>query len=276
MKTKKSWFRSRLRSSKAPKSITPMATVHAPPALQAMIEEDGPDESSIPPETDPHIILSDRHAPSTSQQAGEFTFLGSDTEPSPSSSTGFLSPTSTESFEIGTARSFLMPMRSKPAPPSSNHGGYPGYSHGAPLSVIGEEDATPKSKRARSRTPSPTSSSPTVAPHSPSWWSRKPEKRLSELSSSSSVSNGSDTQWDGFDTRAGMSDRLRADLAAAGDDTLALDGFGSRRDSTATIGEDENTSQALSTRAEQILASAKLRLTVGFLLRHFVLYLIGF
>jgi hypothetical protein len=71
-----------------------------------------------------------------------------------------------------------------------------------------------------------------------------------------------------------MSDRLRADLAAAGDDTLALDGFGSRRDSTTTIGEDENTSQALSTRAEQILASAKLRLTVGLLVRRFVRCLI--
>jgi hypothetical protein len=273
MKTRKSWFRSRLRSSKTPKSITPMATVHAPPALQAMIEEDGLDNSSKLPPTDPHMILSNRDIPSTSHQAGEFTFLGSDTEPSPSSSVDFLSPTSTESFEIGTARSFLMPMRSKPAPPSSNHGGYPGYSHGAPLSVIGEEDSTPKSKRARSRTPSP-SSSPTVAPHSPGWWNRKPEKRLSELSSSSSISNSSDTQWEGFDTRAGMSDRLRADLAAAGDDTLALDGFGSRRDSTTTIGEDENTSQALSTRAEQILASAKLRLTVGLLVRRFVRCLI--
>jgi hypothetical protein len=64
-----------------------------------------------------------------------------------------------------------------------------------------------------------------------------------------------------------MSDRLKADLAAAGDDNFNLDGFGSKRDSSGINGDDENTSQALGKRAEQILANAKMRLTVGFSLR---------
>lgn len=77
------------------------------------------------------------------------------------------------------------------------------------------------------------------------------------------MSIGSDLQWEAFDTRAGMSDRLRADLAAAGDDSFNLDGLDNKRDSMAINGDDEYSSQALSKKAEQILASAKKRLTVG-------------
>lgn len=80
------------------------------------------------------------------------------------------------------------------------------------------------------------------------------------------MSTGSDPYWESFDTGAGMSDRLRADLAAARDDTFILDDFGSKRNSTATNGDDEFATQALSKRAEQILANAKKRLTVCFLL----------
>ena len=88
---------------------------------------------------------------------------------------------------------------------------------------------------------------------------------MSEMSSSSSISLGSDFQWEGLDTRIGLSDRLRADLAASGDDSFSMDGFASKRDSVATCGDEETTTQALSNRAEQILASAKKRLTVCFL-----------
>ena len=79
------------------------------------------------------------------------------------------------------------------------------------------------------------------------------------MSNSSGISTGSDLQWEGFDTRAGISDRLRADLAAAVDDT---DDFGTPMDTTATSGDNEYATQALSKRAEQILANAKRRLTV--------------
>ncbi len=253
-----------------------MATVHAHPALQAMAVEHGHGGPSIPNLTEPDMLLPNHDTPSSPQRANESAFLSSDTEPSPASLAGFASPLSNDSFEIGTARSYLMPIRPKPAPPLSNPLLRAGYEHSAPLSDIGEEEMTPMSKRARSRTPSPTASSPTIAPQSLSHWNRNSERRLSEISSSSITSIGSDLQWEGFDTRAGMSDRLRASLAAAVDDNFVLDGFGNKRDSTTSNGDEENATQALGKRAEQILANAKKRLTVGFLNRIFVLYLTCF
>lgn len=254
--------------------VLAMATVHGHPALQAVAVENGHDNPSLPPLIDPNILLRYRDTPSSPYRFGESSFLSSDTEPSPSSSAGFASPASTEAFEIGTARTFLMPIRPKPAPPSSNPLLFRGYSHSAPLSDIGEEEPTPKSKRVRSRSPSPTASSPTITLQSSGWWSQKREKRLSAMSSSSSISIGSDSQWETFDTRAGMSDRLRADLAAAGDDSFNLDGVDSKRDSVATNGDDEYSSQALSRKAEEILASAKKTLTVGCVPCHSKFYLI--
>jgi hypothetical protein len=239
-----------------------MASAHAHPASQTMTVEHGRSGPSLPTLTDPDLLLPIPETASSYNQYRGSSFLTSDTELSPSSSTGVLSPLSTESFELGTAKTFLMPLRPKPAPPLSNLLAYSGYEHGAPLSDIGEEETTPKSKRARSRTPSPTTSSPTIAPQSSGWLGQNSQKRLSGMSNSSGISTGSDLHWEGFDTRAGISDRLRADLAAAVDDT---DDFGSRRHSTATNGDEENTTQALSERAEQILANAKKRLTVRLL-----------
>lgn len=243
-----------------------MATIHAHPTFQAITVEHGQGSPISSTLTDPNLLLPYRDTTSSPHHASNSSFLSSDTEPSPSSSTGFTSPLSTESFEIGTAKAFLMPIRPKPSPPVSNPLKYGGYEHGAPLSAIGEEETTPRSKRARSKTPSPPASPPTIAPQAAGWWSRKSEKRLSEMSTSSNTSIGSDLQWEGYDTKAGMSERLKADLAAAGDDNFATDGVGTKRDSTATIGDDENSSQALSKRAEQILANAKKRLMVSFLL----------
>jgi hypothetical protein len=243
-----------------------MATAHAHPAIQAMAVEPDQEHAFLPTLTDPDLLLPDRDSLSSPHRASESSFLSSDTEPSPSSSSGIVSPASSDAFEVGTATAFLLPMRPKPPPPLSNPLAYSGYEHGAPLSDIGEEEMTPRSRRARSRTPSPTASSPAVGPPAAAWWNQKPEKRLSEMSSSSGVSTGSDLYWESFDTGAGMSDRLRADLAAARDDTFILDDFGSKRNSTATNGDDESATQALSKRAEQILANAKKRLTVCFLL----------
>lgn len=232
--------------------------------------------ASLPTLTDADMLLSNRDSPSNPPRPIQSSFLSSDTEPSPGSSNGFASSHSNQHFKVGTAKAFLMPARTKPAPPLSNPLRFAEYEHGAPLSDIGEEEMTPKSRRARSRTPSPTASSPTIAPQSVAWSNRKPEKRLSEMSSSSSISVGSDLQWEGFDTRVAMSDRLRADLAAAGDDRFDVDAFGSKRDSTTSNGDDENTTHALSKRAEQILANAKKRLTVGFILGNVTPYLICF
>ena len=87
---------------------------------------------------------------------------------------------------------------------------------------------------------------------------------------------GSDLRWEGFDTRTGISDRLRADLAAAVDESFSLDGWGSKCDSTTTNAEEGNTSQALSWTAEQILDNAKKRLTVVSHPKHLTLVLICF
>lgn len=206
--------------------------------------------------TNPDLLLPDRGNASSPRVS---YFLGSENGPSPSSATTTLSPLPAGSFEIGTANPFLMPMRPRQAPPLTNPPAYSRYEHGAPLSDIGEEDTSPRSRRARSRTPSPLASSPTLAHLSAGGWNQKSQKRLSDISTCSGLSTGSDLHWEGFDTTLGISDRLRADLAAAADDS---DDFGNRRDSVAILGDDENTTQALSERAEQILADAKKRLTV--------------
>jgi hypothetical protein len=248
-----------------------MATTHAHPVLQTTAVEHDHRNQSSPTMIDPDLLLPNRNLNISPNRLSGSSFLNSDTEPSPTSSTGVVSPGSSESFEFDTARAFLMPIRPKPAPPRRNPLMHSGYEHGAPLSDIGEEESSPRSKRARSRTPSPTASSPTIAPQITTRWSHKHEKRLSEISTCSSVSTGSDLHWEGFDTRAGMSDRLKADLATPTDDNFDLEGFGSRRNSTTANGDDEYTTQALSKRAEQILASAKKRLTVCLQLSHFIL-----
>jgi hypothetical protein len=239
-----------------------MANAHAHPAFREVAHDKSPE--NIPPLLRQNVSASFQEPEHTSdaRRVSGSSFLSSDTEPSPPQSTAAgLSPPS-EDFEVRTAKTLLMPTRFKPAPPVSNPLGYGGYEHGAPLSDIGEEETTPRSKKTRTRTPSPTASSPTIAPHSAIWVSQKSDRRLSELSNSSGMSTGSDLHWEGFDPRAGLSDRLKRDLAADGDDIISLDGFESKRNSTATNGDDETTTQALSKRAEQILATAKKRLTV--------------
>lgn len=243
-----------------------MATMHTHPAVQTTIVEHGHRKPSLSHSTDADVLLPNLNTPTHTRRVSGSSFLSSDTEPSPTSSNGATLPPPISSFEISTANTLSLPMPPKPAPPLSNPLMYPGYEHGAPLSDIGEED-TPMSKRTRSRSPSFIESSP-VASRSAPIWNQKSERRLSEMSSSSNFSAGSD-QWEGFDARVGMSDRLKADLAAAGDDSFNLEGFGSKRNST---NEDEElTTQALSKRAEQILANAKKRLTVCLLIDGWVL-----
>lgn len=236
-----------------------MASAHAHPTPHTITVEYSRRDPSLSTLTHPQLLLPNLNTVSSTSPVKGSSFSVSDTELSPSSSNGVHSPLSTDSFELGTAKTFLMPLRPKPTLPLSNLQTYGGYEHGAPLSDIGEEDTTPRSRRTRSRTPSPFTSSPSTAPQSSGWKGQDSQKRLSEISNSSGISTGSDLQWEGFDTRAGISDRLRADLAAAVDDG---DDFATQMDTVASSGDDENTTQALSKRAEQILANAKKRLTV--------------
>lgn len=246
-------------------SYCEMATLHAHPALQPMSVGRGREDPSSPAPSDADMLPPNRDISSSRHRAIEPSVQRAYAQPSPSSSSGGASPSSRDVPELGPARAFLMPMRHKPVPALSNLLLHSSYELGAPLSDIGEEETSPRLRRARSRSPSPpTTGSSTTGHQSPASWSRKSEKRLSEMSSSSSISLGSDLQWDGFDTRYGMSDRLRADLAAAGDDNSSVDGLASKRDSATMYGDEETTTQALSSRAEQILANAKKRLTVCF------------
>ena len=119
------------------------------------------------------------------------------------------------------------------------------------MSVIGEEETTPKSRRTKSRSPSPDiDSSPTKATLSA-------QRRARRLSSQSDSSLGSDVgKWEDFDVPNARSERLKADLANEGDDVADLDGLDSKRSSGITSGDDDMK------RAERILANAKQRLTV--------------
>lgn len=113
---------------------------------------------------------------------------------------------------------------------------------------------TPSSGRTKSRSPSPTALPPYAN------GGHQSERRLSAISTSSANSVGSEILWEELSAGANPSDRLRADLAAAGDDGFILDGFVDRRNSS--YPDHDLTTQALSATAEEILANAKRRLTV--------------
>jgi hypothetical protein len=154
--------------------------------------------------------------------------------------------------EVGVAKAVVMPFRMRPPPPTtiSTASNYQAYDHGAALSDIYEEESTPKSKKARSRTPSPVmSSSPTRRSSGQSF-----KRRSNRLSNKSDSSTDSD-----FDTSKIMTSRLAADLAKPDEDMTDIDGLDSKRNSLITDPEDEVTS--LNHRAERILANAKKRLT---------------
>jgi hypothetical protein len=144
-----------------------------------------------------------------------------------------------------------MPLRIKPPAPTTIT--YPphNYEHGAPLSVIGEEDTTPRSKRTKSRTPTPDADS------SPTGDTLAAQRRARRLSSQSDSSLSSDLgKWEDFEVPSATSARLKADLAREGDEIAELDGLDGKGASGITSGDDDMK------RAERILANAKKRLTV--------------
>jgi hypothetical protein len=131
------------------------------------------------------------------------------------------------------------------------------YEHGAPLSDIGEEEMTPISARTKSRSPSPTAHALAMAHHPMANGNEKSERRLSAMSTCSATSTGSESLWDELYSGANTSDRLKADLAAAGDDNFPVfDSFVEKRSGSS------HPDYELNQMAEQILASAKIRLTV--------------
>jgi len=152
--------------------------------------------------------------------------------------------------ELGIAKAVVVPTRVRPQQVSP---AYEDYEHGAPLSVIGEEE-TPKSRKSRrgSRSLSP------VLQTSPTPVGTSKHKRLSDQSISS---NGSDVvDWENFDTSKILNARLAADLAKVDDDETDFDGFDSRRNSRMPINTEEEMA-LLNEKAERILENARKRLT---------------
>ena len=126
-----------------------------------------------------------------------------------------------------------------------------GYEHGAPLSDIGEEELTPRSKiNRRSVSPSPG------APPSPTPNVRNHKNRMSdEISTSSDPGD-----WENFDSSKMMTGRLAADVAKQADEEL--EGVESKRNSMILAGaEDSDEMAVLNAKAERILANARKRLT---------------
>ena len=162
--------------------------------------------------------------------------------------------TPTPEPELGVATAVKMPLRMKAGPPSSVIQTHTGYEHGAPLSDIGEEETTPRSKFSRrSHSPSPVEpSSPT-----PSGPKSKHKRTLSE----DSGSEGSDIgDWENFDSSKMMSGRLAADVAK--EDEEDTDVLESKRNSLViTPNVDGDDMAILNAKAEKILANARKRLT---------------
>jgi hypothetical protein len=232
-----------------------MATVHAHPRTQTPTR----DYKSTTFESSPTLTNPDMILPYREQYSSPIPLSSSptfDTTPSSSPSHSYvLSLHSSEPpVEVGVARSFAVPLRIKPPAPTTIT--YPphNYEHGAPLSVIGEEETTPKSRRTKSRSPSPSdNSSPTKATLSA-------QRHARRSSSESDCSLGSDiTKWEDFEVLTTSNARLKADLENEGDDAADLDGLDSKRNSGITSGDDDMK------RAELILANAKKRLTVPIL-----------
>ena len=126
-----------------------------------------------------------------------------------------------------------------------------GYEHGAPLSDIGEEELTPRSRISRRSV-----SSSHGAPPSPTPNDRNHKKRMSDEMST----NSDPGDWENFDSSKMMTGRLAADVAKQADEEL--EGVESKRNSIILAGaEDSDEMAILNAKAERILANARKRLT---------------
>ena len=237
-----------------------MVISHAYPPEYSLVF--GPNSPSVPSLTltNPDMILPYREtqsSPTSLKSSPTFHRSDGDLARLPPPSTGLDTPQSKKETELSIAEPVMLPWRTNPI----NSGVVAvGYEHGAPLSDIGEEDVSPRSKRTRSPSRSP------ALPSSPTITSNQAQRALQRLSDrSKSVSMGGEDfgGWEDFDLPRTDSDRLKADLAANTDDLVDLDCQDSNRNSITSNGDDELSSVALSNRAERILASAKERLTVS-------------
>jgi hypothetical protein len=230
-----------------------MATFHAHPRTQTPTRDYNPTTlvQSSPTLTNPDMILPYReHHSSPTPLSSSPTYETAQSSSYSHQHVSKLYP-SDPPAEVGLARSFTVPLRIKP--PAITTIMYPpqNYEHGAPLSVIGEEEITPKSKRTRSRSPSPG------VDGSPTNDTLSTKRHARRLSGQSDSTLGSDiAKWEDLEVPRTSNARLKADLANEGDDVAELDGLENRPSSGIASGEDDMK------RAERILANAKMRLTV--------------
>jgi hypothetical protein len=230
-----------------------MATFHAHPRTQTPTRDYNSTTliQSSPTLTNPDMILPYREHHSSPTPLASLPIYETTHSSSPSRQHVPRLPPSNPPAQVGVARSFAVPLRIKPPAPTTIS--YPphNYEHGAPLSVIGEEETTPKSRRTKSRSPSPGADS------SPTNVTLSVQRRARRLSGQSDSSLGSDVaKWEDFQAPSTSNARLKADLANEGDDVTDLDGLDSKRSSGITSADDDMK------RAERILANAKKRLTV--------------
>ena len=236
-----------------------MATTYTYSAIPYRIHEDAPPSPTL---TNPDMILPQNPHHSSPTPIASSPTLHSDLDLTPVSRYRSQSSESRSSeqrnAEVGVAKAVVMPLRVKPPPPTTIPLLYHNYEHGAPLSDIGEEDSTPKSRKTvRSRSPSPVRNrSPTrTMAFGP------PLRHKNRLSISSDVSTGSDPgSWEDFDTSKMMNARLAADVARVDEEMSEADGLESKRNSTVAVPEDET--NVWNQKAERILADAKKRLTL--------------
>jgi hypothetical protein len=230
-----------------------MATLHANARTQTPTRDYNPSTliQSSPTLTNPDMILPyrDYHssptplASSPTDEATQHFFIPDQNMPK-------AYPTDAPA-EVGVARSFAVPLRIKPPAPTTITYPPQNYEHGAPLSVIGEEETTPKSKRSKSRSPSPSGDT------SPAAGTLSAQRQARRLSGQSDSTLGSDiAKWEDFDGSSISNARLKADLANGGDDVADSDGPDNKRNNDVASEDDDMK------RAERILANAKKRLTV--------------
>jgi hypothetical protein len=241
---------SRLREHATPLTAGMATVAPAPmPTMRSSVVQDAPPSPTL---TNPDMILPyNPVGASPTPLASSPTLRAADLGLSPGPSTA---PTSEP--EVGVATAVRMSVPAKARPPSHLLLSYGGYEHGAPLSDIGEEETTPRSKFSRkSRSPSP------VEPQSPT--PSRPAAKHRRPSNDAASSNGSDIgDWEDFDTSKMMSGRLAADIAKEDDEDI--DGVESKRNSALSfalpLDEDRDEMTILNAKAEKILANARQRL----------------
>ena len=223
-----------------------MTSIHSHPPSQSPAQEPVPASPTL---TNPDMILP-YSGISTHIYAQSPPFSSLDVSTTPTKAT----PVGKLGSKPNDAKTHLEVLTGFPA--SQVLGG--GYEHGAPLSDIGEEDSIYRASRLGSGTVTPQDAR-SVASFTDDTRSDGSDDSASTISAASDVH-----RWKDFDSKPYLAQEKTADKyrdAPAG--ALAVPLADTRRSSFASLGDGDAESNALSERAERILANAKRRLSVS-------------